>query len=82
MTLIKGKISQVIGPVVDVAYDKGVALPKIYDALEVFKSDGTRVVLEVQSHVGESSVRAIAMDSINRKCNQNAYRRRNKRKIV
>ena len=63
MTLIKGKISQVIGPVVDVAYDKGVALPKIYDALEVFKSDGTRVVLEVQSHVGESSVRAIAMDS-------------------
>ena len=38
------------------------ALPKIYDALEVFKSDGT-VVLEVQSNVGGSSVRAIAMDS-------------------
>ena len=63
MSLTKGKISQVIGPVVDVSFDKGVALPKIYDALEVFKADGTRVVLEVQSHVGESSVRTIAMDS-------------------
>ncbi|MDG1842256.1 MAG: F0F1 ATP synthase subunit beta [Crocinitomicaceae bacterium] len=63
MSLTKGKISQVIGPVVDVSFDKGVALPKIYDALEVFKADGTRVVLEVQSHVGESLVRTIAMDS-------------------
>ncbi len=63
MSAIKGKIAQVIGPVVDVSFDKGVELPKIYDALEVRKQDGTKVILEVQSHVGESSVRAISMDS-------------------
>jgi F-type H+-transporting ATPase subunit beta len=48
---------------VDVAFDNGSALPTIYDALEVRKNDGTRVVLEVQAHVGENSVRAISMDS-------------------
>lgn len=61
--MIKGRISQVIGPVVDVAFDNGSALPTIYDALEVIKKDGTRVVLEVQAHVGENAVRAISMDS-------------------
>jgi F-type H+-transporting ATPase subunit beta len=63
MSDIKGTISQVIGPVVDVNFEKGVALPNIFDALEVRKSDGTRVVLEVQSHVGENSVRTVSMDS-------------------
>ncbi|MES2798740.1 MAG: F0F1 ATP synthase subunit beta [Bacteroidota bacterium] len=63
MSGIKGAVSQVIGPVVDVIFDKEVVLPNIYDALEVRKPDGTRVVLEVQSHVGESSVRTISMDS-------------------
>ena len=63
MSNIQGKISQVIGPVVDVAFDKGVALPSIYDALEVRKEDGTKVVLEVQAHVGENAVRTISMDS-------------------
>tara|TARA_B100000674_G_scaffold233582_1_gene192019 strand:- start:964 stop:2466 length:1503 start_codon:yes stop_codon:yes gene_type:complete len=63
MSSLKGKISQVIGPVVDVAFEKGLELPNIYDALEVYKADGTRVVLEVQAHVGENSVRAISMDS-------------------
>ncbi len=63
MSGIKGTVSQVIGPVVDVSFDKGVALPNIYDALEVVKADGTKVVLEVQSHVGENAVRAISMDS-------------------
>ncbi len=63
MSVIKGKISQVIGPVVDVRFERGVALPSIYDALEVKKSDGSRVILEVQSHIGENSVRAISMDS-------------------
>ncbi|MEY3199281.1 MAG: hypothetical protein RJA13_1239 [Bacteroidota bacterium] len=63
MSGIKGNISQVIGPVVDVNFEKGVELPNVFDALEVRKSDGTRVVLEVQSHVGESSVRTISMDS-------------------
>ncbi|MFZ9027581.1 MAG: F0F1 ATP synthase subunit beta, partial [Crocinitomicaceae bacterium] len=63
MSNIKGKISQVIGPVVDVSFEKGTELPKIYDAFYVNKADGTKVVLEVQSHVGENSVRAISMDS-------------------
>jgi F-type H+-transporting ATPase subunit beta len=63
MSSIKGKISQVIGPVVDVRFERGTTLPNIYDALEVYKADGTRVVLEVQSHVGENAIRAISMDS-------------------
>jgi len=63
MSSITGKISQVIGPVVDVRFERGTALPNIYDALEVRKADGSRVVLEVQSHVGENSIRAISMDS-------------------
>lgn len=63
MASVKGKVVQVIGPVVDVKFDKGVALPYIYDALEVRKSDGTRVVLEVQQHTGQDTVRAISMDS-------------------
>ena len=59
-----GKISQVIGPVVDVNFsEEGSNLPKILDALYVKKSDGTTVVLEVQQHLGEKTVRAIAMDS-------------------
>lgn len=61
--MLNGKISQVIGPVVDVAFENGVVLPNIYDALEVRKFDGTRVVLEVQAHVGENAVRTISMDS-------------------
>ncbi len=59
-----GKISQVIGPVVDVNFsEEGSVLPKILDALKVTKSDGTVVVLEVQQHLGEKTVRTIAMDS-------------------
>ena len=63
MSSIKGKISQVIGPVVDVRFERGTALPNIFDALEVYRADGSRVVLEVQSHVGENAIRAISMDS-------------------
>lgn len=61
--MIKGKISQVIGPVVDITFENETALPTIYDALEVRKADGVRVVLEVQAHVGENAVRAVSMDS-------------------
>jgi len=58
-----GKITQVIGPVVDVAFDdEGSKLPNILDSLEVTKGDGTRVVLECQQHLGEDRVRTIAMD--------------------
>ncbi len=59
----KGKIAQVIGPVVDISYEKGTSLPNIFDALYVTKADGTKVILEVQSHIGENNVRAISMDS-------------------
>jgi F-type H+-transporting ATPase subunit beta len=63
MAEVKGSISQVIGPVVDVNFEKGVSLPNIYDALEVRRNDGSKVVLEVQSHVGENAVRTVSMDS-------------------
>lgn len=63
MSEIKGEISQVVGPVVDVSFDKDVELPNIYDALYVLKEDGSRVVLEVQSHIGENTVKTISMDT-------------------
>jgi F-type H+-transporting ATPase subunit beta len=63
MSELKGKISQVIGPVVDVSFEKGQALPKIMDALVVVNKNGTRIVLEIQQHIGEDSVKTISMDS-------------------
>ncbi|MFD1551943.1 F0F1 ATP synthase subunit beta [Putridiphycobacter roseus] len=63
MSDVNGKISQVIGPVVDVSFSKGTKLPHILDALVIIKADGTKVVLEVQKHVGDNVVRTIAMDS-------------------
>ena len=62
MSTLKGKIAQVIGPVVDV-YFEGAVLPKIYDALVVTRPNGQRVIMETQQHVGEDTVRAISMDS-------------------
>ena len=59
-----GKISQIIGPVVDVTFENSEAgLPNIYDSLEIAKEDGTKLVLECQQHIGEDTVRAISMDS-------------------
>ncbi|HEX5177678.1 MAG TPA: F0F1 ATP synthase subunit beta, partial [Chthoniobacteraceae bacterium] len=61
-----GTIVQVIGPVVDVDFSRTGALPKIYDALEVqfnVNNVDTKLVLEVQQHLGESWVRTIAMSS-------------------
>jgi len=59
-----GKITQVIGPVVDVSFDaESAKLPNILDALEVTKENGQKVVLECQQHLGEDRVRTIAMDS-------------------
>ncbi len=55
-----GKIKQIIGAVVDVQFDG--KLPEIYNALELKKSNGETLVLEVQQHLGEDSVRCIAMD--------------------
>ena len=64
MAQATGKVSQIIGPVVDVVFNsKNAELPKIYDSLEIIKKDGTKLILEVQSHVGEDTVRTISMDS-------------------
>lgn len=58
-----GKISRIIGPVVDVSFTDNAHLPKIFDALEITKDNGQKIILEVQQHLGEDRVRAIAMDS-------------------
>src|SRR6187399_1143380 len=55
-----GKIKQIIGAVVDVQFDG--TLPEIYNALELKRPNGDKLVLEVQQHLGEDSVRCIAMD--------------------
>ena len=56
----QGKVVQVMGAVVDVKFDNH--LPAILDALEI-EQDGKRLVLEVAQHLGENSVRTIAMDT-------------------
>lgn len=60
----KGEIKQIIGPVVDVAFtEENTVLPDIFNALEIYREDGTRIVLETQRHLGEDTVRTISMDS-------------------
>lgn len=64
MSKIVGHIVQVIGPVVDVAFPNGCAdLPKIHDALEVTRKGEKNLIIECQQHIGEDTVRTIAMDS-------------------
>src|SRR6056297_3261578 len=59
-----GKIIQVIGPVVDVSFDEsGSELPEIHEALEIDRSDGEKLIIECQQHIGEHAIRTIAMDS-------------------
>ncbi|NTV93254.1 MAG: F0F1 ATP synthase subunit beta [Chlorobiaceae bacterium] len=58
----EGKISQIIGPVVDVDFPEG-QLPSILDALTITRPDGTKLVLETQQHLGEERVRTVAMES-------------------
>ena len=63
---LTGYISQIIGPVVDVRFpDLGEdnMLPGIHQAMAICRSDGTKQVVEVQQHIGENTVRSIAMDS-------------------
>ena len=55
-----GKVSQIIGPVVDVTFENNEqGLPDIYDSLVIKKENGEDLVLECQQHVGEDTVRAI-----------------------
>ena len=56
----KGKVTAVIGPVVDVSFEEN-ELPQILNALEIKKDDGTSLILEVQQHLGEDRVRTISM---------------------
>jgi F-type H+-transporting ATPase subunit beta len=57
-----GKIKQIIGAVVDVQFPNQQSLPEIYNALTIVRPGGEKLILEVQQHLGEDSVRAIAMD--------------------
>lgn len=64
MAELTGVVTQVIGPVVDISFEKsGEELPKIHDALEIVKSKEEKLIVECQQHIGENSIRAIAMDS-------------------
>jgi len=59
-----GKIAQVIGPVVDVIFEgDDNPIPPIYTALKIDRPDGTELILEVEQHIGEDTVRCVAMES-------------------
>ena len=62
MSKVTGKVAQIIGPVVDVEFTNESELPKIYDSLEV-NNNGNLLILEVQSHIGENTVRTISMNT-------------------
>ena len=67
MATLTGRISQIIGPVVDVHFnlseDQQARLPSIHEALQVTRKDGMPLTIEVQQHIGEATVRTVAMDS-------------------
>jgi F-type H+-transporting ATPase subunit beta len=59
-----GKIIQVIGPVVDVSFEReGGELPSIYDALEITREGKESLIIECQQHIGENTIRCVAMDA-------------------
>ncbi|MFA4831080.1 MAG: F0F1 ATP synthase subunit beta [Patescibacteria group bacterium] len=62
MTQNRGNVTQIIGVVVDVQFKEG-ELPKIYNALEVKMPNGSKLILEVQQHLGNNAVRTVAMGS-------------------
>lgn len=62
MSVNKGKIVQVIGPVVDILFESG-ELPKLLNAIEIPLKDKAPLVVEVAEHIGDERVRCIAMDS-------------------
>lgn len=67
MSNLSGHISQIVGPVVDVHFELSESaqdqLPSIHEALTLTREDGRTLILEVQQHIGEDTVRTIAMDS-------------------
>ena len=58
----QGKISSIMGAVVDIEFNDG-GLPEIYNAVEVDRGDNEKLIVEVAQHLGDSMVRAVAMDS-------------------
>ncbi len=68
MSQVKGSLSQIIGPVLDVYFDTQgedpeKVLPRIHEALLVKRPNGEDLVIEVQQHIGEDTVRCVAMDN-------------------
>ena len=63
-----GKITQIIGPVVDISFEEGSPLPKIYDSLEIIREGQPNLVVECEQHIGEQTIRALAMDSTDGLC--------------
>ncbi len=59
---VKGKISQIIGAVIDIKFPEG-QLPEIYDAVIIPKPDGDKLCVEVSQHMGDDTVKCIAMGS-------------------
>ena len=72
MSSLVGHISQIIGPVVDVHFnlsdDNQTCLPSIHEALLINRSNGKELIVEVQQHIGEDTVRTVAMDSTDGLC--------------
>jgi F-type H+-transporting ATPase subunit beta len=72
MSELVGHISQIIGPVVDVFFDltesEEYKLPAIYDALSIDRGNGKELIVEIQQHIGENTVRTVAMDSTDGLC--------------
>ena len=66
MAQIEGYISQIIGPVIDVHFPElgnEHLLPNIHEEMIIYRPDGKELIVEVQQHIGENTVRCIAMDS-------------------
>ncbi|HQE70025.1 MAG TPA: F0F1 ATP synthase subunit beta, partial [Atopobiaceae bacterium] len=58
----EGRIIQVIGPIVDIRFEDS-ELPNLNNAIEVYKDDGSCIIVEVAQHTGDDTVRCIAMAS-------------------
>ncbi len=65
MENLTGKIIQIVGPVIDASFDltEDQELPAILDALEITRDNGDTLIVECEQHIGESTIRCIAMDS-------------------
>ena len=71
LTENEGLITQIIGPVIDVEFQAG-NLPEIYDALEIYTEDGTKIVAEVQQ-LPEEKVRLVLAGDLQAQCTASGY---------